>query len=230
MQEDDGMRNLKVMCLVLISGLSLAGCASRLGYPTKTVGIPTPVTLFARVAPKGIITNTMNYGAKDLWNYLYQKKFEEVLSNVTVDKLQRRLNIAFARDAAKATALFRPSSSEILDTSIPYAKTKSDPPEYSGFDFSQYKDTIPTQYVLALSMDEWGLLAAQNNKDNGPYISLTMQLIDKETNNSLWRYNYQFLEQVDKDANELTGADHLEVIYNRLIPRSVDAFFMWLGN
>lgn len=56
-----------------------------------------------------------------------------------------------------------------------------------------------------------------------------MQLIDKETNNSLWRYNYQFLEQVDKDANELTGADHLEAIYDRLIPRSVDAFFMWLG-
>jgi hypothetical protein len=146
-----------------------------------------------------------------------------------VDKLQRRLNIAFARDAGKAKDLFTPSSSEILDTSIPYAKAKSDPPEYSGFDFGQYKDTIPTQYILALSIDEWGLIAAQDNKDNGPYISLTMQLIDKETNNSLWRYNYQFLEQVDKDANELTTAAHLEDIYNRLIPRSVDAFFQWMG-
>ncbi len=187
------MRKVKVICLFLAAVVLLSGCASKLGYPAKTVGIPTPVTLFAQVAQKGIITNTMNFGAKDLWNLLYQKKFEEVLSTVAVDKLQRRLNIAFARDAGKSKDLFTPSSSEILDTSIPYAKAKSDPPEYSGFDFSQYKDTIPTQYILALSIDEWGLIAAQNNKDNGPYISLTMQLIDKETNNSLWRYNYQFL-------------------------------------
>ena len=223
------MRKVKVVCLVLISGLLLGGCASKLGYPAKTVGIPTPVTLFAQVAPKGTLTNTMNFGARDLWNLLYQKKFEEVLSNVTVEKLQRRLNVSFIRDADKSKDLFNTGSSEIMDMSVPYAKTKSDPREYSGFDFSQYKDTIPTQYILALSIDEWGLIAAQNNKDNGPYISLTIQLVDKETNNSLWRYNYVFLEQVDKDANELTGADHLEAIYDRLIPRSVDAFFMWLG-
>ena len=171
----------------------------------------------------------MNYGAKDIWNALYQKKFEEVLGNVTQSKLQRRLNIAFTRDAARSKDLFTISSSDILDTSIPYAKAKSDPLEYSGFDFSQYRDTIPTHYILALSIDEWGLIAAQYNRDNGPYISLTIQLIDKETNNSLWRYNYLFLRPVDKDANELTRADHLEDIYDRLIPRSVDAFFQWLG-
>jgi hypothetical protein len=229
MQEDNGMRKVKIVCLVLIGGLLLAGCASKLGYPAKTVGIPTPVTLFAQVSEKGTLTNTMNWAARDIWSALYQKKFEEVLSKVALDKLQRRLNVTFARDAAKSKDLFNISSSEMLDARVPYAKAKSDPPEYSGFDFSQYRYTIPTQYVLALSIDEWGLIAAQNNKDNGPYISLTIQLIDKETNNSLWRYNYLFLQQVDKDANELTTAPHLEDIYDRLIPRSVDAFFMWLG-
>ena len=223
------MRRVKVVCLILISGLLLAGCASKLGYPVKTVGIPTPVTLFAQVAPKSVITNTMNFGASDLWNFLYKKKFEEVLSQVAVEKLQRRLNIAFLKDAAKSKDLFNTGSSEIMDMSLPYAKAKTDPPEYSGFDFSQYKDTILTQYILALSIDEWGLMAAQNDKDNGPYISLTIQLIDKETNNSLWRYNYVFMQQVDKDANELTTAAHLEDIYDRLIPRSVDAFFQWMG-
>ena len=223
------MRRVKVVCLILISGLLIAGCASRLGYPVKTVGIPTPVTLFTQVAPKAVITNTMNFGASDLWNFLYKKKFEEVLSNVTVGKLERRLNIAFARDVDKSKDLFTPSSSDILDMSLPYAKAKTDPREYSGFDFSQYKDSIQTQYILALSIDEWGLMAAQMDKDNGPYISLTIQLIDKETNNSLWRYNYVFMQQVDKDANELTTADHLEDIYDRLIQRSVDAFFMWIG-
>jgi hypothetical protein len=229
MQEDKSMRRVKVTCLILISGLLIAGCASRLGYPVKTVGIPTPVTLFAQVAPKGTITNTMNFGARDIWNALYQKRFEDVLGNVTQSKLQRRLNIAFAKDAAKSKDLFDIGSSELLDMSLPYAKAKTDPPEYSGFDFSQYKDSIQTQYILALSIDEWGLMAAQMDKDNGPYISLTIQLIDKETNNSLWRYNYVFVEPVDKDANELTKASLMEDIYDRLIPRSVDAFFMWIG-
>jgi hypothetical protein len=213
----------------MISGFLLAGCASKLGYPARTVGIPTPVTLFSKVATKPALTVNMDYMARDIWSALYQKKFEDVLSKVSLDRLQRRLNITFAKNVAKATDIFTPNSSEVLDIGVEYGKTKSDPPAYSGFDFSQYKESIPTQYILALTIDEWGLIAAKLNKDNGPFISLTIQLIDKESNESVWKYNYLFQQPVDKDADELARAPRLEEIYERLITRAVDQYFMWLG-
>jgi hypothetical protein len=223
------MRKIKVTCLLMLAVLLLAGCASRLGYPARTVGIPTPVTLFSATAPKGTLNITLNFFARDMWSYLYKKQFEDELAKISVESLQRQLNIAFAKDVGQAAHLFTPSSSEIMDIGVPYSKTKDDPPSYSGFDFSQYKESIPTQYILALTIDEWGLTAAQNNKDNGPYISLTMQLIDKETNASVWRYNYYFLRQVDKDAGELTNPDKVGDMLNKLTATSVDAFFQWLG-
>ena len=223
------MRKGKVIFLPLITALLLAGCATRLGYPARTVGIPTPVTLFSKIAPKASLTMNMPYGARDIWSALYGKKYQEVLDKISPEGLDRQLDVAFTNRVRKATNLFTPSSSEVQNIGVEYGKTKSDPPAYSGFDFSQYKETIPTQYILALTIDEWGLIAAQRNADNGPYISLTIQLIDKETNDSLWRYNYLFQQSVDKDANELSEANLLEPFYNRLIKQGVDAFFMWLG-
>lgn len=223
------MRKGKVIFLILITTVLLAGCATRLGYPARTVGIPTPVTLFAKIAPKATITKNLNYLARDIWSALYEKRFQDVLSKISLERLQRRLNVDFSRDAGKATDLFAPSSSEILDIGVDYGKTRSDPLAYSGFDFSQYKETIPTRYILALTIDEWGTIAAQRDLENGPYISLTMQLIDKETNESLWKYSYLFQQPIARDANELTKADALQDIYEHLITRAVDAYFMWLG-
>ncbi|MGA2642818.1 MAG: hypothetical protein ABSG21_18155, partial [Spirochaetia bacterium] len=203
------MRRGKVIFLVLIGGLLLTGCASKLGYPARSVGIPTPVTLFSRIAPNASLNMTMPIGARDLWSMLYKKKFEEILAKISRENLKRQLDIGFSKDAGKAKDLFSLGSSEVLDIGVDYAKTKADPPAYSGFDFSGLKDTIPTQYVLALTIDEWGLIAAQRDKENGPFISMTIQLIDKDTNMSAWKYNYQFQQQVDKDANELTEVDPL---------------------
>jgi len=220
----------KVIVPFLAALLLLAGCLTpRLGYPAKTVGIPTPVTLFSSIPEKGTITKNLDYFAKEAWSLLYEKKFENNLSQISTDRLRRSLNIRFAANASKATDLFILSSTEVLNTSITYSKTKNDPPSYSGFDFSQYKATIPTQYLLALTIDEWGIIAAKKNEENGPYVSLTMQLIDKETNASLWKYSYLFQEPVDKDANELTKVSALQDIFEHLIPRAVDAYFMWLG-
>jgi hypothetical protein len=223
------MRKGKVTILLFLAVLLLAGCASRLGYPARTVGVPTPVTLFSAVAPNGTLNNSMSYFARDVWDTLYKKKFEDVVAKIPAERLQRQLNLSFAKDVGKSSNLFTPSSSEITDIGVPYSKTKTDPPAYSGFDFSQYKESIPTQYILALTIDEWGLTAAQLDKDNGPSISLTIQLIDKETNASLWRYNYYFLRQVDKDASEITNPDKVEDMIDRLISTGVDAFFQWLG-
>jgi hypothetical protein len=223
------MRKGKVIFLASATILLLAGCLSRIGYPVKSVGIPTPVTLFSSVAETGTITKNLDYFSKEAWSLLYQKKFENILSQISTDKLQRKLDISFSQRAAMAKDLFALSSTEVLNTSITYSKTKDDPPSYSGFDFSQYKATIPTPYILALRIDEWGIIAAKKDEENGPYVSLTMQLIDKETNASLWKYSYLFQEPVDKGANELTKVPLLEDIFEHIIPRAVDAYFKWLG-
>ena len=223
------MRRGKTVGLIVIALVALAGCASRLGYPGGTVGMPTPVTLFSKVPAQGTITKNMNYLARDLWSSLYEKKFQEVLNKIDPETLQRTLNINFAKRAARATALFAPSSTEVQNIGVDYGKTKSDPKTYSGFDFSQYKDTIPTQLILAFTIDEWGLIAAQRDTDNGPYVSLTMQLVDKDTNESLWKYSYLFQTPMAKDEDKLTRPAEFQDILEHLIAQGVDAYFKWLG-
>jgi hypothetical protein len=223
------MRKGKVLLLVPVTVLLLAGCASRLGYPAKTIGIPTPVTLFSKVAIKPSLSVNMAYGAMDLWKALYQKKFEDVMGAIPSVMLHRTLDVRFSNNVAKAKDLFTPSSSEVLDIDVDYAKAKNDKSAYSGYDFSAVKDSIPTKYILALTIDEWGLLAAVRDTDNGPYVAMTLQLIDKDTNMSAWTYHYQWQQQVDKDANEITKPDMFADILVHVINRGVDQYFMWLG-
>ncbi|MGA2613588.1 MAG: hypothetical protein ABSG38_09055 [Spirochaetia bacterium] len=223
------MRTVKNISLLLFAMVLLNGCATRLGYPAKTVGIPTPVTLFFKVAPKATINNTMAFGAVDMWSFLYKNKFEDILAKLTGEKERSVLNAVFSQDVDKAKNLFAPSSLEVQDIGVDYAKTKNDPPTYSGFDFSQYKDSITTPYILALTLDAWGLTFAQENKDSGPYVTLTMQLIDKETNASRWSYTYTFQLQQDKDASEITNPDRLDDMLCKLILNGTNLLFMWLG-
>jgi hypothetical protein len=223
------MRSWKVLFLLLPAVLLLGGCASRIGYPAKTVGIPTPVTLFTKAAPNGSLVNTMSFMARDIWNELYKKHYEEILTRVSGIELRRQLDIGFSNNVAKATELFAPSSTEVFDIPVDYDKARDDKTAYSGFDFSSVKDTIPTQYVLALTLDEWGLIAAQRNDDNGPFVSMTMQLIDKETNMSAWKYHYKFQQQVSKESNDQTDPVRLQHILEKLIEHSVNQYFLWLS-
>jgi hypothetical protein len=223
------MRILKNAFVLSLAAAALAGCASRLGYPAKQVGIPTPVTLFSQIPPKAVIRNTMAWGAVEMWNALYQKKFEDILGKISGVNQRAMLNMVFSADVDKAKTLFAPSSLIPQDIGVPYAKTKNDPPNYCGYDFTQYKDSITTPYVLALTIDDYGLIAAQENKDNGPFVQLSMQLINKDTNASLWKYTYVFQMQQDKDASEITNPDKLEHMFNKLITNGTNAFFMWLS-
>ena len=126
----------KIAYSVLAAVFLIAGCASRLGYPSRTVGIPTAVTLFSKIASSASLNITMPLGARDMWSMLYKKKFEDVLSAISREKLKRQLDIAFSRDAGKAKDLFAASSTEVSDISVDYSKVKADPPAYGGFDFS----------------------------------------------------------------------------------------------
>jgi hypothetical protein len=222
------MQKMKFVSLVLCAAVLLAGCASKLGYPSKSVGIPTPVTLFSRVA-KPSIKNTMGYLARDIWETLYKKKFEDVLAKMSGEREHAQLNASFLMDIAKAQDLFAPGVMAVQEIGVDYTKAQDDKSAFSGYDFGQYKDTIPTPYILALTIDEWGLYAASQNTDNGPFISMTMQLIDKETNATIWKYNYLFKKQVDKDADELSRPDKMDDMITTLIKDGTNAFFMWLG-
>jgi len=223
------MRILRNASLLVLVAATLAGCLSRLGYPAKEVGTPTPVTLFTQVAPKAVIRNTMNWGATEIWNALYQDKFEKILAKVSGADQLAQLNRIFSDDVDKAKTLFAPNSLDIQNIGVPYAKANTDPPNYCGFDFTQYKDSITTPYILALTIDDYGLIAAELDKDNGPFVQLSMQLINKDTNASLWKYTYVFQMQQDKDASEITNPDRLEHMWNTLITNGTNAFFMWLG-
>ena len=223
------MRSSKTGLLFLVLIAALSGCASRIGYPAKAVGIPTPVTLFARVEQNAAITKDLDYMSREAWSYLYEKRTQETLAKISREALASQLKTSFSRNVEKATELFAPSSSDVRDIEVEYSKSKTDPASYSGFDFSSVKDTISTRYILALTIDEWGHIVAKSNEKNGPFVRLTMQLIDKDTNESAWRYSYLFQQPVDKAANELTTPALLEHIIVKLIERSVDQYFLWLS-
>jgi hypothetical protein len=210
--EEESVGKQKVVFLLFVAALLLVGCLSpRLGYPVKTIGAPAPVALFSRIERKASIRKDQDYVSGEIWHMLNERDLEEVLGRISVEKLQRRLDIAFAENAGKAADLFTIGSSEVLDAGITSARAGDDPP-----------------YGLVLAIDEWGLMAAKEDSENGPYILLTMQLIDRETNASLWKYSRLFQQPVDKDANTLRGPAMLEDIYENLIARAVGAFFMWL--
>lgn len=227
-EDNNNMRKVKVISLALCAAVLLGGCASKLGYPSRAVGIPTPVTLFSKV-PKPSIKNTMGFLGRDIWDTLYKKKFEDVLAKITGERERAQLNASFLMDVDKAKDLFAPAVMAIQEVGVEYSKAQDDKSSFSGYDFSQYKDTISTPYILALTLDEWGYYAAARNEDNGTFISMTMQLIDKETNATIWKYNYLFKKQVDKDADELARPDKMDDMITKLIREGTDAFFMWLG-
>jgi len=223
------MRSSKASLLFLVLIVALSGCASRIGYPAKTVGIPTPVTLFARIEQNATITKDLDYMSREAWSLFYEKRTQEVLAKISREALASQLKTSFSRNVEKASELFAPSSLDIRDIEVEYSKSKTDPAAYSGFDFASVRESVPTRYILALTIDEWGHIVAKQNEKNGPFIRLTMQLIDKDTNDSAWRYSYLFQQPVDKAANELTTPNLLEHIIVKLIERSVDQYFLWLS-
>ena len=169
--------------------------------------------LFSRIEPKASIRKDQDYVSGEIWTALHERDFKEVIGRISVENLQRRLDTAFVGNAGRAADLFSTRSSEVLHTGITSAGTRDDPP-----------------YGLVLAIDEWGLMAAKEDREDGPYILLTMQLIDRATNASLWKYSQLFQEPVDKDAGTVMRADLLEDVYKRLIVRAVDQYFVWLND
>ncbi|MBN2532400.1 MAG: hypothetical protein JXB88_05885 [Spirochaetales bacterium] len=210
--------------LLLITLFS--GCAtSRLGYPVESVEIPTTVTLFSTIAKNSTLNNNLDIASRELFKLLYKKKYEKMMAQVSLGSLQNRLNNLFLEYAQKTTKLFTLDSEYVYNWDIEGSKIKDDKKALYSYNFSMYKDQIPSKYILALTIDEWGYAVEKSYEEDGPYISITIQLIDKDTNESLWGYNSMFHESTGKEGHGVINLEDIEEIYEKLIKKAVKRYF-----
>jgi hypothetical protein len=210
--------------------LSIFSCLSpRLGFPVKEIETPVEVSLFSTIAKRGTVNISMDKISGELWKVLYQGKFQEMLDKISTDFYQIKINEAFLDEARITNELFILNPDDVLNLKIEYGKKPDDLKDYSGFDFSVDKSSLHASYVLALTVDEWGYLVNTKKEEAGPYMKFAMQLIDKETNKSLWEYRETFRIPIisslrDTGFGIIKQAD-IEEMFNKIIPKAVKQFF-----
>jgi hypothetical protein len=223
------MRIVKYLSLFILIVL-FSGCATpRLGYPVKTVEIPTRVTLFSTIAKDGILNNNMSIMSRDLFNGIYRKKYEEMLREMPLGTFQSQLDDLFLTYALKASDLFSISPVHVYNWDIDGHKPKDDKKALYNHSFHMYKDQIESEYVLALTIDEWGYNVEQSTEEDGPFMSITIQLYNKETNESLWGYNSLFHESTGKEGHSVITYEDIKSVYETLIERAVRRYFSRLS-
>jgi hypothetical protein len=223
------MRIVKYLCFFILIAL-FSGCATpRLGYPVKSVEIPTSVTLFSTIAKDGVLNNNMSLMSKDLFNALYLKKYEEMLREMPLGRFQGQLNDLFLGNVLKASDLFSLSPAVVNNWDIDGNKPENDKKALYSHSFHRYKDQIQTDYILALTIDEWGYNVEQDKEEDGPFMSITIQLYNKETNESLWGYNSLFHESTEKEGHGVITSGDIEKIYETLMEKAVRKFFKRLS-
>jgi hypothetical protein len=219
------MRYIKYISFLFILLLA-AGCTtSRLGYPVESVEMPAGVTLFSTITGTGVLDNQMPLISRDLFNALYKRKYEEMIDQVPVSRLQSRLNDLFLEKTMKATSLFSPSPVHVYNWNIKGDIPVDDKKALSSYNFSVHKDQIPSPYVLALTIDEWGYIVETDMEEDGPYLSITIQLIRTETNERVWGYNSQFQQSTGEKGHGTVNLEDIEKIYLDLIDDAVSKYF-----
>jgi hypothetical protein len=122
---------------------------------------------------------------------------------------------------------------EVFSGGLDYSKNIDDPADFSGYDFSKYVNDIPTKYILALTVDEWGYVVTKDKSTTGPYMVFTIQLIDRDTSLSLWRFSNLYQKPMDiplgaTEPGDITLTD-IEETMQKIIPKAVNDFFTWLN-
>jgi hypothetical protein len=228
------MKRLRFSLLsVLVLFTSACMTAPRLGFPVKSLDSPVPVTLFTAISPKGLLVKKMDLFGRETWRLLYDQRYLTILSQINLGgRFNKNMDDLFIKKTLETRDLFKLEKKEVFNGGLEYSKTPDDPVNYSGFDFSRYVNDIPTKYILALSIDEWGYIATQDKTTTGPYIILTIQLIDKDTSMSLWRYSNQYQKPVEDplgatEPGDITQAQ-IEDVLQKLVPKAMDDYFNWL--
>ncbi len=152
-----------------------------------------------------------------------------MLVAIPVPSLKRQLSELFMKDVNASEDLFLIDSIHILNADVPYLKTKDDPKDYSGYDFSKYKDAIPGKYILAMTIEEWGYVAAMQRWNDGPFMSFAIRLIDKDTNQSVWEYKktaFQIIESALMEINHVSIMEKdIEEAYRHEIDKTLKDIF-----
>jgi hypothetical protein len=210
----------KILSLVLIIiVLFISGCMSpRLGYPVKTVEIPTPVIISATIAETGTIKTEIGFMADGIFMWSYGDYYKEQFSKIDTATLASVIKDRFTAKVLSLPDLFA------VDPSVREKK-----PVEQSIVASESTD-IASKYSLIFSVDEWGYWATQGAEREGPYVKVSIQLFDKETQATIWKYKSEAIEQVNlvTDRGDQTAA-FLEKTYEKLILEQLDRYFKLLS-
>ncbi len=159
------MLRLKFIAILSL-GLFVFGCMTgpRLGFPVQSLSTPVPVTLFSAVNRKGVFIKDMDIFSRESWRLQYDKKYLDMISKVNVNQLRDQIDDLFVNKALEIKDLFTIEKKAVFHSGIDYSKNSEDSPDYSGFDFSRVANDIPTKYVLALTVNEWGYTATKKTE------------------------------------------------------------------
>ena len=227
------MGMLRIIQSLFLAFIIFTGCTTgpRLGFPLHTVGIPVAVTLFSTITRQGKIDKKLDWGSAEIWGMMYKEKFEGMLGRVSldIDALQGILNDLFLKKATEAKDLFVLNPAQVFNWDIQYSASMDDGSNNSGFDFSLHKDLCASKYILALTIDEWGYVVKRVKDDDGPYISVSIRLIDCETGASLWKYTKTYQQAISNSLEHVNygsiTAEEIEKTYQGLIYQAVNQFF-----
>jgi hypothetical protein len=225
---------IKISACIIIIILLISGCASGpgLGYPAGEVDVPTRVTLFSTIAKQGRIVRQVDIGSAEIWNSLYKERFEDLLAVMRLDELQDIMDAKFLEAVSGKAKLFELEPVEVFNWDVPYAAS-FDTKEHSGFDFSNYKDGIPAPYILALFIEDWGYTVNRDKEKDGPFISMTIRLIEKETGRGVWKYSKTYQERIVDPLGDVNygsiKAKQIDAVYRLLIQKAVKQIFGALG-
>ncbi|MBN1699639.1 MAG: hypothetical protein JW881_19125 [Spirochaetales bacterium] len=225
------MKKISAVLLACVIITFLWGCMTpRLGYPAATIGIPTDITLFSTIVQKeGKLKLDMDIVSKGLFQGIYKAKYEKMLDDISPYQLQRVCNDVFLENALSSEEIFSIDDIYVYNWDIEYSKLKESPDTYSGYDFSPYREKIETPYILSITIDEWGYIVSQDYEKDGPYISITIQLIDRDSGITRWSHNAYYHESTKQESHNLVTLEMVDGIYEKLIAEAVTKFFKQLN-
>lgn len=207
----------------------LSSCVSNhLNYPIVKVDVPTDISVFVAMTSDFNLDNKRNIGTKEMFDFLRKDAMQKMLENLDVSIFRKALAEKVISEVKKSPKLFNLIQESPLDLDVQYGRSGEDAEGYSGYNFQYQADQIPTKYVLAINIQDWGYRASDVENGEGPYVVLNCQLVDRDTNESLWEYNYTQLEPFVKDRIVKTSTSELRGIFKDLTERGVHFMFQAL--
>ncbi len=217
------MRHIVFISILFIALFS--GCMSpRLGYPVETVEIPTPVTLHVTIIEKGTIVTEIGFLADSMFRWQFAKFYEDEFAKVDTNNLLKIINRRFIEKARSLPELF------ILEKGL--NQENSSNTGVSLFGEVTSEGDFSSRYTLIFSVDEWGYFAtnSENIEDEGPFVSVSIQLFDKEQTEAVWKYKSEAHQKIEELGDRGTHkAAYLEETYEKLILEQLDKYFKWLA-